>query len=83
MRKLTQKKFSISLEQKRFLDNYRKWGYSDRSSIVRDALNNFMKELEATERKTLMEKKAKELSSDYNKSQLMTLFSKIVEEDDT
>jgi metal-responsive CopG/Arc/MetJ family transcriptional regulator len=82
MRKLTQKKFSISLEQKRFLDNYRKWGYSDRSSIVRDALNNFMKELEVTERKTLMEKKAKELSSDYNKSQLMTLFSKIVEEDD-
>ena len=50
---------------------------------MRDALNNFMKELEATERKTLMEKKAKELSSDYNKSQLMTLFSKIVEEDDT
>ena len=81
MRKLTQQKFSISLEQKRFLENYRKWGYSDRSSIVRDALNSFMKELEDVKRKTLMEKKAQELSSDYKKGQL-TLFSKIVKEDD-
>ena len=75
MRKLTQKKFSISLEQKRFLENYRKWGYSDRSSIVRDALTSFMKELEAAERKNLMQKKAQELSSDYKEGQL-TLFSK-------
>ena len=81
MRKLTQQKFSISLEQKRFLENYRKWGYSDRSSIVRDALNSFIKELEDIRRKNLMEKKAQELSSDYKKGQL-TLFSKIVNEDD-
>jgi metal-responsive CopG/Arc/MetJ family transcriptional regulator len=81
MRKLTQQKFSISLEQKRFLENYRKWGYSDRSSIVRDALNSFIKELEDIKRKTLMEKKAQELSSDYKKGQL-TLFSKIVNEGD-
>jgi metal-responsive CopG/Arc/MetJ family transcriptional regulator len=81
MRKLTQQKFSISLEQKRFLENYRKWGYSDRSSIVRDALNSFMKELEDVKRKTLMQKKAHELSSDYKKGQL-TLFSRIVKEDD-
>jgi metal-responsive CopG/Arc/MetJ family transcriptional regulator len=80
MRKLTQKKFSISLEQKRFLENYRRWGYSDSSSIVRDALNSFMKELENAERKSLMERKAYELSSDYKKGQL-SLFSKIVKED--
>lgn len=71
MRKLTQKKFSISIEQKRFLENYRRWGYSDRSSIVRDALNSFMKELEAAERKTLMKKKAQELSSDYKDGRLI------------
>jgi metal-responsive CopG/Arc/MetJ family transcriptional regulator len=75
MRKLTQKKFSISIEQKRFLENYRRWGYSDQSSIVRDALNNFMKELEAVERKTLMKKKAQELSSEY-KEGWITVFSK-------
>jgi metal-responsive CopG/Arc/MetJ family transcriptional regulator len=81
MRKLTQKKFSISIEQKRFLENYRRWGYSDRSSIVRDALNSFMKELEAAERKTLMKKKAQELSSDYKEGRL-TVFSKTDNWDD-
>jgi len=81
MRKLTQKKFSISLDQKRFLENYRRWGYSDRSSIVRYALNSFMKELEAAERKTLMKKKAQELSSDYKEGRL-TIFSEIDNRDD-
>ena len=77
MLKLTQKKFSISLEQKRFLENYRRWGYSDRSSIVRDALNTFMRELESAERKTIMKKKAKELSSDYKENGRLTVFSKV------
>ena len=77
MRKLTQKKFSISVEQKRFLENYRKWGYSDRSSIVRDALNSFIKELETAERKTIMKKKAQELSSDYKENGRLTVFSKV------
>ena len=77
MRKLTQKKFSISVEQKRFLENYQRWGYSDRSSIVRDALNSFIKELETVERKTVMKKKAQELSSDYKVNGRLTAFSKI------
>ena len=79
MRKLTQKKFSISVEQKRFLENYRRWGYSDRSSIVRDALNIFMRELETAERKTIMKKKAQELSSDYKENGRLTVFSKVEE----
>ena len=82
MRKLTQKKFSISVEQKRFLENYRKWGYSDRSSIVRDALNSFIKELEVAERKTIMKKKAHELSSDYKENGRLTVFSKVGKRDD-
>ena len=82
MRKLTQKKFSISVEQKRFLENYRKWGYSDRSSIVRDALNIFMRELETAERKTIMKKKAQELSSDYKENGRLTVFSKVTKRDD-
>jgi len=77
MRKLIQKKFSISVEQKRFLENYRRWGYSDRSSIVRDALNIFMRELETAERKTIMKKKAQELSSDYKENGRLTVFSKV------
>ena len=82
MRKLTQKKFSISVEQKRFLENYRRWGYSDRSSIVRDALNTFMRELETAERKTIMKKKAQELSSDYKENGRLTVFSKVTKRDD-
>ena len=82
MRKLTQKKFSISVEQKRFLENYRRWGYSDRSSIVRDALNIFMRELETAERKTIMKKKAQELSSDYKENGRLTVFSKVEKRDD-
>lgn len=82
MRKLTQKKFSISIEQKQFLDNYRRWGYSDRSSIVRDALNVFIRELEAAERKTKMKKKAQELSSDYKENGRLTIFSKVDKRDE-
>ena len=82
MRKLIQKKFSISVEQKRFLENYRRWGYSDRSSIVRDALNIFMRELETAERKTIMKKKAQELSSDYKENGRLTVFSKVTNRDD-
>jgi len=48
---------------------------------VRDALNSFMKELEAAERKTLMKKKAQELSSDYKDGQL-TVFSETDNRDD-
>ena len=82
MRKLTQKKFSISVEQKRFLENYRRWGYSDRSSIVRDALNIFMRERETAERRTIMKKKAQELSSDYKENGRLTVFSKVTKRDD-
>ena len=82
MRKLTQKKFSISVEQKLFLENYRRWGYSDRSSIVRDALDVFMRELEVAERKTIMKKKAQELSSDYKENGRLTVFSKVGKRDD-
>jgi metal-responsive CopG/Arc/MetJ family transcriptional regulator len=82
MRKLTQKKFSISVEQKRFLENYQRWGYSDRSSIVRDALNIFMRELETAERKAIMKKKAQELSSDYKENGRLTVFSKVTKRDD-
>ena len=38
MAALTQKKISISSEQKQFLEHYRQWGFTDQSSIVREAL---------------------------------------------
>ena len=81
MEALTQKKFSLSHEQKQFLENYRKWGFSDQSSIVREALDRFIKELKIKKRKDLMLKKAKELLSDYTEDKELIVFTDLDGED--
>ena len=81
MEALTQKKFSISHEQKEFLENYRQWGFSDQSSIVREALNRFIKELKIKQRKALMAQKAKELLPDYREDKELIAFSDLDGED--
>ncbi len=75
MESLTQKKISISINQKQFLANYKKLGFSDQSSIVREALNRFIKELKTKERKELMKKKAGELLRDYTEDRTFTVFT--------
>ena len=74
MESLTQKKISISINQKQFLANYKKLGFSDQSSIVREALNRFIKELKTKERKELMKKTAGELLRDYTEDRTLTAF---------
>ena len=78
---LIQKKISITNEQKQFLENYKKWGFSDQSSIIREALSLFMNELTTRERKTLMAQKAQDLLSDYLKDKDITAFTDLDEED--
>ncbi|MBW2604943.1 MAG: hypothetical protein JRE28_11620 [Deltaproteobacteria bacterium] len=78
---LIQKKISITNEQKRFLENYKRWGFSDQSSIIRQALNLFINELTTRERKTLMAQKAQELLSDYTKDKDITAFTDLDGED--
>ena len=51
METVTQKKFSINVNQKGFLADYKKWGFSDQSSIVREALDRFIREIRTRERK--------------------------------
>ena len=75
MESLTQKKISISLDQKQFLANYKELGFSDQSSIVREALNRFIKELKTKKRKELMKKKADELLCDYTEDRSLTAFT--------
>jgi len=41
-----QAKFSFDEEQASFLNNYRDYGYKDKSSMVREALQRMKKELE-------------------------------------
>lgn len=78
---LTQKKFSINSEQKNFLENYRQWGFSDQSSIVREALDRYIKELQIKERKRLMMQKAQELLPDYKKDKELIAFTDLDSED--
>ena len=76
-----QTKVSITDEQKNFIENFKKWGFSDQSSIIREALNIFIRKLEASRRKTLMNQKAEELLSDYAEDRELTTFTDLDGED--
>lgn len=78
---LIQKKISITNEQKQFLESYKKWGFSDQSSIIREALSLFISELETKEKKALMTQKAQELLSDYTKDKDLIAFTDLDGED--
>ena len=81
MATLTQKKISISSEQKQFLENYRQWGFTDQSSIVREALTLFIRELKTSRRKLQMAQKARELVSEYTTDKELTGFTGLDGED--
>jgi hypothetical protein len=81
MAKLKQKKITISSEQSEFLENYKQWGFTDQSSIVREALTRFIKEVKIKQRKSQMAEKAKELLSDYKTDKELTTFTDLDGED--
>lgn len=78
---LTQKKFSINREQEQFLETCKQWGFSDQSSLVREALNRLMKELKVKKRKSLMADKARELAAEYTADKELTAFTDLDAED--
>ena len=81
MTTLSQKKVSISSEQKQFLEDYRQWGFADQSSIVREALSRYIGELKTGQRKTQMAQKARELVSEYTTDKELTGFTDLDGED--
>ncbi len=81
MESITQKKFSITTGQSRFLEQYREWGYSDQSSIVRDALTRFIRDSLRNQRKIQMKKKSKDLLGVYETDRELTAFSVLDGED--
>ena len=81
MGNLDQKKFSIGIEQIKFLENYKKWGFSDQSSIVREALDRYIKEVKSQHQKRLMEQKSRELLSHYLEDKELTSLSDLDSED--
>jgi uncharacterized sporulation protein YeaH/YhbH (DUF444 family) len=78
---LKQKKISISPEQSEFLENYKQWGFADQSSIVREALTRFIKEVKIKQRKRQMAAKASELLADYKTDEELTTFTDLDGED--
>ena len=78
---LKQKKITISPEQIEFLENYKQWGFTDQSSIVREALTRFIKEIKTKQRKSQMAEKARELLSDYKTDRELTTFTDLDGED--
>ena len=76
-----QKKFSISQNHKDFLEAYREWGFSDQSSMLREALSRFMQEMEKKKRKKQMAEKARELLVDYTGDTELTAFTDLDGED--
>ena len=78
---LTQKKISINAEQCKFLESYRQWGFSDQSSIVREALSRYMKEIKTRHRKAQLAQKARELVGDYEQDKELTGFTDLDGED--
>ena len=43
---MLQAKFSVKETQARFLNNYKTYGFKDKSSMLRAAIDNFKKEME-------------------------------------
>ena len=81
MTKLAQKKISITSEQNEFLENYKRWGFTDQSSIVREALTQFIKDVKTKQRKSQMAEKARELLADYGTDKELTAFTDLDGED--
>lgn len=77
MAKLAQKKFSINQEQISFLEHCKEHGFSDQSSLVREAIDHFAKDLKVKKRKDLMQMKAKELLANYSEENEVTVFTSL------
>jgi Arc/MetJ-type ribon-helix-helix transcriptional regulator len=78
---MAQKKFSISIQQREFLENCKEWGFSDQSSFVREAIERFIKELKTKRQKDQMEQKARELLNEYSEDKDLTVFTDLDTED--
>ena len=78
---MAQKKFSISIQQREFLENCKEWGFSDQSSFVREAIERFIKELKTKRQKEQMEQKAHELLTEYTEDKELTVFTELDSED--
>jgi hypothetical protein len=74
---MVQKKVSIKPEQEAFLAACKEFGFPDQSSVVRAALDDFIKENKRKKRRIQMGKKAQELSELYHQDNDLAAFNAI------
>ena len=74
---MIQKKITIKKEQEAFLAACKEFGFSDQSSLVRAALDDFIKETKRKHRRAQISKKAEELASLYDQDADLTAFTAI------
>ena len=77
MEMMIQKKITLKKEQGAFLATCKKFGFADQSSMVRAALDVFIKEIERKRRRDKISQKVKELAALYNEDTNLTVFSTI------
>jgi hypothetical protein len=65
MHAMVQKKITIKREQEAFLAACREFGFADQSSLIRAALDDFIKETKRKQRRALITQKAGELAALY------------------
>ncbi len=74
---LVQKKFSIKRDQEAFLAACKALGSANQSSLVRAALDSFIRETKRKQRRLQIARKAAELAVLYNQDSELTAFSAI------
>ena len=74
---MIQKKITIKKEQGAFLSACKEFGFADQSSLVREALDVFIKETKLKQRRAKISQKAGELAVLYDEDVDLTVFSTI------
>lgn len=77
MSTMVQKKITIKREQETILAAYKKFGFADQSSLIRAALDDFIKETKRKQRRAQITRKAEELAALYCNSADLIAFSAI------
>jgi hypothetical protein len=72
-----QKKITIKKEQETFLTACKEFGFADQSSLVRAALDDFIKHVKRTQRREQISQKANELADIYDRDPEITVFAAI------
>ncbi len=74
---MVQKKLTVKKEQAAFLETCKEFGFTDQSSMVRAALDIFIKKIKRKHRRAKISQKAAELATLYCKDTDLTAFTSI------